>query len=332
MSDQLSRRHFARALLLNAALATEFVKPSSVAALQSPFTAPENLIARFAQKAPPRPKARLFEEDIFYPDYFAGVWETESKLISVMCPAGYKLFGRPGSFESAQRVRFLIWLEMTLQCLHSSDIANNLDCDFPYDQEVNNTVKYRSRFVRIGKHVVADRLFNVRAIAEATMGPQSVLDCDLPTNTPNRVFAAIRPNGADGGVFLVSMKALARQQQEGPLPNVIGDPDVMPTFMPEPLTTGPSAVADVEGFGLYTSEMVRQEVRPDTEDLRVAPSIKEVETTTLFITKATDGNHVEAWQKTSSYLTRSNLQYVDTHGRPTDVRLYKLKYTRGLRR
>lgn len=104
MSDQLSRRHFARALLLNAALTTEFVKPSSAGALQSPFAAPENL----AQKAPPRPKARLFEEDIFYPDYFAGVWETESKLISVMCPAGYKLFGRPGSFESARRVRFLI--------------------------------------------------------------------------------------------------------------------------------------------------------------------------------------------------------------------------------
>lgn len=199
-------------------------------------------------------------------------------------------------------------------------------------QEINKTLKYTSRFIRSGKNVVADRTFNVKTIAEATMGPQSVLECSQPGNSPNRLAATLRPSGTGDSVFLVSMKALARQQQEGPIPGAIGDPDVRPAFIADPTSTESSTIADVDGMGLYTSEMVRQEVRPETQDLRVSPSIKEVETTTLFITKPMDENCIEAWQKTSSYLTRSNLQYVDAHGRPTDVRWYKLKYYRRVPR
>lgn len=172
----------------------------------------------------------------------------------------------------------------------------------------------------------------MQAIAEASMGPQSVLNCTLAGNSPNRLTTTIRPNGADGEVFLVTMKALARQQQEGPLPGVIGDADVRPAFMAEPAETESSTIANVDGKGLYTSEMVVQEVRRETEDLRVMPLIKEIETTTLFITKPMDENCIEAWQKTSSYLTRSSLQYVDAHGHPVDVRWYKLKYYRKVNR
>lgn len=164
------------------------------------------------------------------------------------------------------------------------------------------------------------------------MGPRSVLECTLPGNSPNRLTTTIRPNGADGKVFLVSMKALARQQQEGPLPGVIGDPDVRPAFMGEPTETESSTIANVDGEGLYTSEMVLQEVRPETEDQRMMPLIKEIETTTLFITKPKDENCIEAWQKTSSYLTRSSLQYVDAREHPVDVRWYKMMYYRKVPR
>lgn len=104
MTGQVSRRQFGQLLLSGASLGAIFAAPGVVEAIPSPFSTPENLISRVAQTAPPRPEAILFEEDIFYPDYFVGVWDTESKLISVTCPAGYKLFGRPGSFEYAERV------------------------------------------------------------------------------------------------------------------------------------------------------------------------------------------------------------------------------------
>lgn len=74
------------------------------AILNLPFAKPEDLIARTRQGAPKRPVRHLFQNDIYYPDYFAGVWNTESTLVSVTCPAGYKLFGRLGTFENAQRV------------------------------------------------------------------------------------------------------------------------------------------------------------------------------------------------------------------------------------
>lgn len=106
MTWHVSRRQFAQTVFSAASLGAMFAAPGAVEAILSPFAAPENLISRIAQKTPPRPEAKLFEEDLFYPDYFAGVWDTESKLISVTCPAGYKLFGRPGSFESARRVGF----------------------------------------------------------------------------------------------------------------------------------------------------------------------------------------------------------------------------------
>lgn len=109
MTRQPSRRQFVQILFSGAGLAAAFGVHTSAEALPSPFASPENLISRVAQKAPHRPDAKLFEEDLFYPDYFAGVWDTESKLISVTCPAGYKLFGRPGSFESAQHVSALLY-------------------------------------------------------------------------------------------------------------------------------------------------------------------------------------------------------------------------------
>lgn len=86
-------------------LAALLTTPDETQAVPNLFLSkPEDLKLRVAQRAPPRPKARLLTPDIFYPDYFVGTWDTESKMISVTCPAGYKLFGRPGSFESAQKV------------------------------------------------------------------------------------------------------------------------------------------------------------------------------------------------------------------------------------
>lgn len=103
----MPRRHFLQKLTSGMSLgllgASSCAREAS-AIVTLPFTKPEDLIARMRQGAPKRPVTHLFQNDIYYPDYFAGVWNTESTLVSVTCPAGYKLFGRPGTFENAQRV------------------------------------------------------------------------------------------------------------------------------------------------------------------------------------------------------------------------------------
>lgn len=106
MSLDVNRRGFAQLALssLSVFVLKGALAPSPSAAIASPFATPIDLIARVGQRVPRRPQEKLFEDDIYYPDYFAGVWRTESMLISVTCPAGYKLFGRPGTFEAVQRV------------------------------------------------------------------------------------------------------------------------------------------------------------------------------------------------------------------------------------
>lgn len=198
-------------------------------------------------------------------------------------------------------------------------------------QELNHVLEYNSRFIRVGKRVISDRPFNVKTISEASMGSSSVLECSQPADSPDRLTAVIRPSDAGGSVFVVTIKALARQQQEGPLPRAVGEgaeSDEVSVFNGHSSAAKENTDSEENGLGLYTSEMVRQEVRLDTEDLRVMPMIREVETTTLFVAKPRNGDVIEAWQKTSSYLTRSSSQYVDARGGPVDVRWYQVKYFR----
>lgn len=65
---------------------------------------PESVLSRLNRAAPGQPKRKVYANDLFYPDYFLGAWTVRSTLLSVQCPAGYKLFGRPGSFEEVQKV------------------------------------------------------------------------------------------------------------------------------------------------------------------------------------------------------------------------------------
>lgn len=182
-------------------------------------------------------------------------------------------------------------------------------------------MKYPTRFIRVGDHVVSDRSFNVKAIAEASMGEKTVLDCRQPGNSPNLLTTTLRPNGAMGGVFVVNLKAISRDSQVSSLPKTVVESLDFSKYTPIL-----SQAEEQQGF--YTSEMVRQEIRQDTSDLRTVSKVKEIETTTIFITRPDDRNHILAWQKTSTYLPKSDLQYVDAKGRPVDVRWYELSYNR----
>ena len=62
--------------------------------------------------------------------------------------------------------------------------------------DVGNTLVYESRFLRNSEtdYVIADREFNVRGIAKAAMGPNSVVD--IPMATPNKLSAILAPQGS----------------------------------------------------------------------------------------------------------------------------------------
>jgi len=154
------------------------------------------------------------------------------------------------------------------------------------------------------------------------MGPTSILEISQPKESPNRLTSTIRPDEANGATFIVSIKSLARQQQESIIGRLGEDFDANANAI-----FAGGVVGGAGKLGLYTSETVRQEVRLDTEDLRAMPLERDVETTTLFLLGG-GRNEVEAVQRTSSYFTWSNMQYDDARGRPFDVRYYHVKYTR----
>lgn len=78
--------------------------PRPAEAIYNPFAPPPDIVARLKQRLSEEAPERRFQEDLYYPTFFAGTWKTNSTLLSVACPAGYKLFGRLGSFEDAKKV------------------------------------------------------------------------------------------------------------------------------------------------------------------------------------------------------------------------------------
>lgn len=187
-------------------------------------------------------------------------------------------------------------------------------------------MQYDSRFIRSMGNVIADRAFNVASIARAAMGPYSVLDCETKGNRVDQLQLTLKPGGPDGSVFAVDLKTIGRMQQTDYVPR-----NMEAAFKIREEATWTDIDAKVQhaaGEGLYTTETVRQEVRLDTDDLRIQPSIKHVETTTIFLWDDDTQDNFRAWQKTSTYLTRSNLQYVDARGRAVDVRWYQVHYSR----
>lgn len=66
---------------------------------------PQDLSARLSEPALPRPPPALFAPDLYYPESFLGTFTVSSVCVSVTCPAGERLFGRPGAFATAREVR-----------------------------------------------------------------------------------------------------------------------------------------------------------------------------------------------------------------------------------
>jgi hypothetical protein len=224
--------------------------------------------------------------DIHYPSYFAGVWDASSVGTRVEAPCGVRLFGGNNTYTAAQK-----------------------------EVGKENALLYRARFVPDSTgNIIADREFNVREIAKATMGTNSVLDVSLAT--PNKFCCLLAPSGSPN-LLTVDIIALARRQESNEK-----------TF--------------------DCSEVVRQIVAPANQNKPQAsvpmqpPSgrntlLKEIETVSLYSAFGFENgevNQITCRQRTATFLLPSQDDPVAyqmwqmTRGRPIDVRFYDVTYTR----
>lgn len=193
---------------------------------------------------------------------------------------------------------------------------------------IGSTLEYGSRFISKDTRVISDRLYNVRTIAESSMGKSSVLYNHAEREAGGTIMRmTIRPTFPDAyNLFDVTLKVIGRIQTG----------EKMWNLQELPLRLGKSARSDgsdVHMFerpcrGVITSETVRQSVTLKNDDLRIAPQVKIVETLTIFQVDSAEESKLKCWQRTCTYLPKSDLRYVDAKGRPVDLRWYEVEYIR----
>jgi len=228
------------------------------------------LESRLVENSLQPPPYGMEGSDVFYPSWFEGRWKVASTCNEVQAPCGNLLFGGNQTFAAAQK-------------------------------EVGNTTLYESRFLRTqNDNVVADREFNVRSIAKAAMGSNSVLD--IPLSTPNKMTCILAPEGAPTNLR-VDLLILNRLQEPAPTPTQF-----------------------------FCSEVARQIVAPlGSAGAPSATLLKEIETISLY---EQIGDVVTCRQRSATFLLPSQQNPQATYlwqasrGRPIDVRFYTVKYTK----
>jgi len=212
--------------------------------------------------------------DIFYPSWLSGTWKVESTCTDVLAPCGITLFGGNVTYQSALK-------------------------------DVGSTLSYGSRFVTSGDITIADREYNVRSIAKAAMGSNSVVDINLAT--PNKFSCVLAPTGSPS-LLKVDLITLLRRQEN------IGDNH------------------------FDCSEVVREIVSPVGQQSGPAWSsatiLKEVETTSLYtydpimdVVRCRQRSAVFLLPSQQSPMAMKMFEY--SRGRPIDVRFFDVVYTKG---
>jgi hypothetical protein len=162
-------------------IASTLFIPSVAQAVDAESSALENglIESRVLENVLSPPPYQMEGSDIYYPEYFNGVWNVFSTTTEVKAPCGIQLFGGNNTYARAEN-------------------------------EVNTSLRYKCRFVPATKGIIADREYNVIEIAKAAMGENSVLE--VPLTTPNKVSVILAPNGANQ-VLKADLLTLARRSE-----------------------------------------------------------------------------------------------------------------------
>mmetsp|Transcript_8227 Transcript_8227/g.22827 ORF Transcript_8227/g.22827 Transcript_8227/m.22827 type:complete len:266 (-) Transcript_8227:1784-2581(-) len=216
--------------------------------------------------------------DVFYPSWFAGTWKVNSATKRVEAPCGIALFGGNTTFQAAKT-------------------------------EIGTSLLYESRFLKTASGTaIADREYNVKSIAKAAMGENSVLD--VPLASPNKFTAILAPKGSPS-MLQVDLVTLNRRQE------------------------------NISQNRFDCSEVVREIVSSlDEKGRRSGPGsggsasiLKELETTSIY-TYDPEKDCVYCTQRSASFILPSQQNpmaikmWEVSRGRPVDVRYYDVRYTR----
>jgi hypothetical protein len=222
--------------------------------------------------------------------FFAGVWSASSVTTDVTAPCGPILFGGNATLLNARK-------EISAPPL-----------------------VYKSRFISDGNKIIADREYNVRGIASATMGANSVLEVSLVT--PNKFSCLLEPVGANN-ILSVDLLCLARRQETIDDRNfhctevvrqIVSSANEnkpkasMPTYDGKAKKATGVLLKEIETISLYTA------VKPKQENEEITEITCQQRSATFLLPSNDDPIAYQAWQ-----LSR---------GRPIDVRFYNVTYTK----
>lgn len=247
--------------------------------------------------------------DINYPSYFAGVWSATSEAKSVFAPCGVAVFGGNATLRAAE---------------------NEIGPD--------KALRYRARFVPGGASpassssttIVADREFNVREIAKASMGSNAVVDVSLVT--PNKFSCVLAPSGA-GKLFNVDLIALARRAED----HHANSDDPYHEFDCSEVVRQIIAPLNSSGGGEQRSGGGGAREQPQPSSGGGGPVLKEIETISLY-TAVPGANgeisEIKCQQRSATFLLPSQTDLLAykmweyAKGRPIDVRFYDVTYSK----
>jgi hypothetical protein len=234
--------------------------------------------------------------DVFYPAWFSGTWSVDSVCTEVQAPCGVVLFGGNRTYDKAQK-------EIGTSLLYESRFVTSTANAAAGEQETTTTTS---------NLVTADREYNVKSIAKAAMGANSVVDVNLAT--PNKFSCVLAPKGSPS-LLRVDLITLNRRQE---------------------------TISDTV---FHCSEVVREIVAPvgpqaaGTTAVSTNPILKEVETTSLYTyydpKSVKPGDPlVRCRQRSATFILPSQENDVQMYlfsaakGRPVDVRFYDVAYTK----
>lgn len=170
--------------------------------------------------------------------------------------------------------------------------------------DVGSTLSYESRFISSGDTAIADREYNVKSIARAAMGANSVVDIILAD--PNKFSCILAPAGSPS-MLKVDLITLLRRQE------------------------------NVDQNHFDCSEVVREIVAPVGQSgptsTNPASIVKEVETTSLYAYDSKNDS-IRCRQRSAVFLLPSQQNAMAmkmweySRGRPIDVRFFDVLYTR----
>ncbi|KAL7561897.1 hypothetical protein ACA910_011050 [Epithemia clementina (nom. ined.)] len=264
---------------VHAAIASDSV-PSMIPTSQAESLSlePGLLEARVTENVLSPPTYGMEGTDILYPAWFAGVWQVKSLTKRVEAPCGVALFGGNNTYQSAK-------------------------------EEIGSLLSYESRFLKFDDSVIADREYNVKSIAKAALGENSVVD--IPMASPNRLTCILAPKGAPS-LLQVDLITLNRRQE----------------------TLSPNR--------FDCSEVVREIVSPLDNSNKprnnpaitaTSPILKEIETTSMY-TYNEAKDEITCTQRSAVFLLPSQQNplamkmWEASRGRPVDVRFYDVSYAR----